>query len=982
MNKKLQNPAKVACPLAVAVALSVPLLTLPSALAQDTSAPTEPAKLEKMVVTGSNIQSADAAGSLTVTTVDLAEPANVGFPRVADVLRVKLPQYGGVGFVNEGFGNGGDGSSGIALRGLPASATLVLVNGRRTTAADLNLIPEAAIERVEILNDGASAIYGTDAVAGVVNIILRTDFTGLKLDAYYANTWSTDVSERKFMALWGGGNEKSKFVLSAEYSASNDQLARDRKVSGELVASTSTSNPGRFLNAAPATTHNYTNALGEVSTVVDWMPLRWSVNPNVTRGLSNVTQIASIYPGIFDPLAVADTTTATSSSQATQMRNAEEARLNALLNAATGGNSPLLYGPHQSVVPGFPGGYFPYGLWTTGYRPHEKYGASLFGEHKIFEDNLKSFVEAYYMRNKSSFFLAPSPLANRNLPTANYWLQTVFPGLAANQNLTYSYRPVEMGPREYVNDFETFHGVAGLKGQIGQSTWNWELAFLWDRVENDQRESGGVIADEYARLLGLTTADAWNPLGYTPPAGGISYVNSPATIAAFSAAATEKTVASTMGLGGKINGDVFTIPGGPGAIAAAIGAETRREKLDYEPDYAVRNGLIFPFNVIQPLKAQRDVNSVFGEVKIPVFGEDFKVPGFNALSFIAAARYEDYSDVGDTGFKPRVSFRWLPLPDSEELTIKGSYAQGYIAPGFGDLYQEPGQDFIEVMNPRTGTREQPTEAVMTIGNPHLKPEEAESWLIGFLYSPKYVKGLTVGADYYYIRQTGIPFASAAYTVQQWASYPDNAANPFGPNALPSAVNPLGAQVEFNPDGTLYQIRNVGPINSGERLTDGIDLHASQAIETDVGKFTISGQAARVITFEQEDFPGAGKIDYLGRYWGEGAALNDVGFPEWRANISLSYEYKRFNAALGWNYVSGYVENDPNTGLDRPVDDYYTFDVRLGFKIPWAETDFMFGINNLADQEPPKVYASFENGYDRRIGDIRGRMYFLSLSKTF
>jgi iron complex outermembrane receptor protein len=975
MNKNVQSPIKIAFGLAVTVALSVPLLSLPSALAQGTNAPTEPTKMEKMVVTGSNIQSADAAGSLTVTTVDLAEPANVGYPRVADVLRVKLPQYGGPGFVNEAFGNGGDGSSGISLRGLPASATLVLVNGRRTSSSDLNLIPEAAIEKVEVLNDGASAIYGSDAVAGVVNIILKKDFTGLKLDASYINTFDTDISERKFTALWGGGNEKSKFVLSAEYSASNDQLARDRKVSASLVASTSTSNPGRFLNAANLGTHQVI-AGGETNDVPNGMALRWSVNPNVTRGLTNAAQVASIYGegGVFDPLAVVNTAAATSSAQATQMRNAEEARLNGLLGA----NSPILYGPHQSVVPGFPGGYFPYGLWTTGYRPHEKYGTSMSGDYKIFGDNLDSFVEAYYVRNKSSFFLAPSPLANRNLPTDNYWVQTVFPGLANNGNLTYSYRPVEMGPREYINDFQEFHGVAGLKGQVGQSTWNWEVSMLWDRWQNDQTESGGVTASEYNRLLGLTTPDAWNPFGYTPPAGGISLVNSADTIAAFSAVGTEKSVYTTMAFGGKADGEVVKIPGG--AIRAAFGAETRREKYDYEPDYAIRNGLIFPFNQLPPLTAGRDIDSGFGEVLIPIFGEDFKIPAFNALSVSTAIRYEDYSDVGDTGVKPRVSMRWSPL-EGDEITIKGSYAQGYIAPGFGDLYAQPGQDFIEVVNPITGTREQPTDAVLTIGNPKLKPEEAESWLVGFIYAPKYAKGLSIGANYYRIGQSGIPFSSAAYIVQQWASYPNNAANPFGKNAVPSAANPLGAQVEMNADGTLKQVRNVGPINSGNRLTDGIDLVASQVIETDVGKFTITGQATRMLTFKQEDFPGAGTIDYLGRYWGEGAALQDVGFPEWRANLGLSYDYKRFNAAVGWNYVCGYNESSPTDG-ERSVRSYQTFDIRLGFKIPWAEAELMFGINNLADEQPPRVDSSFENAYDRRIADIRGRMYFLSLSKTF
>jgi iron complex outermembrane receptor protein len=386
----------------------------------------------------------------------------------------------------------------------------------------------------------------------------------------------------------------------------------------------------------------------------------------------------------------------------------------------------------------------------------------------------------------------------------------------------------------------------------------------------------------------------------------------------------------------------------------------------------------------------RDSLGYFGELLIPVFGEDLKIPAFSSLSLSAAARYEDFSDVGDTGVKPRFSFRWQPI--DKQFTIRGSYAEGFIAPAFGDLYQLPGQNFIELYNPYTALREQPEDAVLEIGNRGLKPIEAESMMIGGVFEPDFLKGFTLGVDYYRIKQTGIPFSSAQYIVNQWYLYnplnPRDPTNPFGPTAAPSAVNPLGAQVELNTSDEISQIRNVGPINSGTRLTDGIDVNVAKRFETDIGTFTLAGQATRILTFEQEDFPGAGAIDYLGRYWPNGAALDDVSFPEWRANVTLTYEYKRWTAAFAWNYVCSY-EEDPSAeafvGPDsyiRKVDAYNSFDLRLGFKIPKVEADLMVGVNNLLDEMPPLVESSFENGYDRRVGDIRGRMVFVSLSKEF
>ena len=933
----------------------------------------EPAELRETVVTGTRLTQAEAEGSLSVTAVDPSQPANALYPTVSDVLRVKLPQYGGAGIINQGYGNGGNGASTVSLRGLPSNATLVLVNGRRTSTSDLNLIPEAAIEKIEILNDGAGAIYGSDAVAGVVNIILRKDFNGAKFDVRYGNTFENDISERRFSAVVGTSTETTRMLASAEYSAANTQFSIDRPRSrpeGDDISATS--NPGTFTPSGAAGFGTHT--VGALN-VPNAYALRWSLVPGNTTGLVDPSQI----PAGFNPVVFANTTSAQSSAEALAIRNALEESLNAALPA----NSPVRYGPSPSLLPGVDAG-FPYGVYTYSYRPHERYGTSLSADHQLFGENLSVFMEGYYMHNESENALAPSPLSGRTLTPGNYWYNTVFGGMATN-NLTVGYRPVELGPRITETDFESFHGVAGFKGRILESTWNWETSFLFDRTHYIERQTGGVLASVYDSLLaGTTAATAWNPFGYTP-IGGSAVVNPQSMIDSLAGEATVEDVTSIIGGAINVNGEIIEIPGG--ALEIALGAEMRRESEDYIPDFAIQNGSVFPFNIQGPMIADRDVYSFYGELLIPIVDEDMDVPLVNSLSVNVAARYEDYDDVGDTGIKPRVNFRWEPL--GTEITVRGSYAEGFSAPGFFDLYQLPGQDFLELLNPLTGSKIQPSDAVYTIGNPELKPSEAETWLIGAVYSPQWLKNFSIGGNYYRIEQTGIPFASAQYVVNQWAAAgaDANPNNPYGANALPSPANPLGAQVILDEQGELQQINNVGPINTGERFTDGIDLLASQGFVTDIGTFTLAGQATRILTFEQENFPGAGKVRYLDRYFTTGAAMDNVGFPEWRANVTLSYEWERLTAAIAWNFVGGYdedvsqgnYESDPEI---RRVDDYITWDVRLGYRVPVVEVDLAVGINNILDEEPSLVQSSFEGNYDRSIGDIRGRMYFISASKTF
>jgi iron complex outermembrane receptor protein len=988
---------------AITVGLGFQLIQMPALWAQSSASETK--SLESTIVIGSLLTGAEAEGALSVTPIDLASPVNSGFVNLSDVFRLKLPQLGGTGNSNEGFGNPGTGQSFVSLRGLPGDATLLLVDGRRTSTSDLNMIPQAAIESIEVLNDGAGAIYGTDAVAGVVNIKLKKKFQGTEFRAFYGNTMDKDISQRRFQVNFGTSTQRTRAFFSAEYNAANDLLSIDRERSFPSGSNVSpTSNPGLFYDKRSFGSHSAVSASGEVTDIPDGISLRWTPAYANTRGLTNASQVPTFTGPVpssvmvggvafpiavsgnrFDPSAYVDTSKATSLDQRFQAQAAAEAALRGILPA----NAQLRYGGNESLVPGTDPG-FPYGYYTTAYRPHDRYGFDTSVAHQIYEEHLEVFADAYYMSNQSSYTLAPGPLSGRTMSSGNYWWQQIFPGTPATDEFNFSYRPVEIGPRVYDDLFQSIHTVAGLRGRIGESTWDWEIAMLYDRTQNDSVLKGGVLLDKYqAALDSGSLASSFNPFGYTP-IGGASEVNGSGVLNTFKGSATRQIVNSVQQLDGLVRGEVFDLPGG--AIQASLGAQTRRDSEDVSPDFALQNELIAPFNLESKWAAARHTDSVYSEVQVPIFGNDLRFTGMESLTVGTAVRYEQFSDVGDTGARPRVNFRWQPI--DRQLVIRGSYGQGFIAPSLNSLYAPPGQDFNEVYNPITGLRTQPQNGVMMSNNPNLKPQEAENWLIGAKFAPNLLEGFTVGLDYYKITQSRIPFSSAQYAVNQWAlaGGSANPNNPYGAAASPSAANPLGAQVELDSTtGDIAQIRNIGSFNTGTRSTDGIDLSMTQVIDTSMGKVFLAGNATKMLSLSMENFPGSAPIAYLGRFWGDGAAMGDLGFPEYRATASVAWEYERYYAAVAWNYTSGYSEDlsgqnfetiDGNPPDIRAGRDYNTIDLRTRYTIPRVEAALSFGINNVFDERPPAFFSALESNIDRQFADLRGRFYYLELSKKF
>lgn len=957
-----------------AFALFIGAAVVPLAVAQTTAPKPEEGqetlKLEKFEVTGSRLTGAAVEGSLSVSLYKLDDLQNSGYSNFGEMLRRKLPQFGGgTGTVNEGFGNGGSGAATISLRSLPLSATLFLIDGRRTNA-DMNLIPDAAIERVEVLNDGASAVYGSDAVAGVINVIMKRNYEGAQLTTRYANTTDTDVGEFKVGLVAGGQMGKTSLTLAVQHNTRNTLFHKDRAVSlpaGDSVSGAS--NPGLFTPVATSAQRVAANATiagdpGHTAGVTNTnvlVALRWYVD---TSG-ANITAASGLGQPGFNPVVFMTQPATMSVTDRNNARNAEEIRLNGLM-AST---SNVRYGPNKVLLPGINPG-MPFGYFTFGFRPQEATNISLTTDTQI-SDNLRFYADVLLSRNESINQLAASPLAGRTVTATNFWVQQVFPG--ATNNFGFAYRPLELGPRITFNRFENVAITSGFEGKVDK--WTWDVSFKRDEWKAVSLQTGGVDSALYnAALAGTTATTAWNPFTFTPLFSVTNpNANNQALVRTFSRSASSTSRYSLDIVEASLSGELMELAGG--SVNSALGFEYRREKQDYLPNRDLQLGTIFPFNLESPFKGDREIKSIYAEVNIPVI---------KTFDIGAAGRIEEFNDVGRTDIKPRLSARWTPLGD--ELTVRGSWAQGFVAPSIRALDAgSPSQSFTELFNPVTGVRTQATQGSIFIGNPGLQPSESDSYLFGVIYSPKAVKGLSVGFNYYRIEQTNVPFSSDQYIVNQWfAAGPTNPANPYGPTAGRSAQNPLGSQVELNPDGSLRQVRNVGSINTGQRNTDGLDFFANYIHKNQLGTWTWDASFTKVLTFEMENFPGAGLIDYLDGYWPGGSALGNYGFPIWKGSTSLNWKQDRYSASINYNYVDGYNEIGvfATTADDKRIPAYATFDVRFSYNVPVVDVQITAGLNNAFDKQPPFVASSFESQSDRAITDLRGRMFFVEASKKF
>src|SRR5881392_1933707 len=791
------------------------------------------AEVERVIVTGSNIPTAEETGPNPVDTYRPQDIEKLGIRNATD-LQEFIPQEAG-GTVNLNIGNGGDGTVQFNLRGLLPKETLVLIDGKRVAygslgaagfsgGPDINLIPFSMVDHVDILKDGASAVYGSDAISGVVNFFLVHKFRGLEIGGTYGNTnlgASNEMGEWEAWLKAGTGDDKTDIVVIADFwQRTGGVSSRDRDISsnGFFIPfggfdARSGNFPGRvqgrrllpsmFFGPGGLPQFGVNTPLPHSAPNVRSSPFYkspYAVNPNAYPGA----------PGIHNPVQQFD-------QFGTQYK----------------GGGDYFFFNFAAFTPALPPGdrQVYYGSFTRDLC--DKY-LTVFADFKYarsyFDSSLAAvpFTPDPFKNASTSTFFSPSgisvPLTNPFNPftVADATIPNFFPPTPGNPT---GGLPVTTGVRfRGINDTGPRHEQFtywdqlfdfGLRGEMGEfgdyfKTWSWELGFRYSRNEG-QDLSRGEVSQPGLRDALLDT----NPATAFDPFLNFHGQNTPAAIA--------RTYVTLHNSGeyelpiyyATFNGDLFNLPAGP--ISFAIGGEYDAPRFNRD-----RDALNQTFNSIgstdgQSFRVNRDVWGIYEEVRVPFTSPTWNFPGFYSFEVDFAEREEWYSNntssVLPSGVfagqpsahtkynaqKPKVSIRWQPLDPKYigAVTLRGSYTEAFHAPTLSELTPASSQNFPVVADPFSSQTEPQIEERI-LGNPNLHPEVAYEWTYGIVYSPKWIKGLTLSADWWHIDMRDIVTTLGAQTTIELFGNQTNGPRVFrAPSTIPGELGPITVIIDPN-----------------------------------------------------------------------------------------------------------------------------------------------------------------------------------------
>lgn len=995
-----------------------------SAAAQESADAT---KVEEIVVVGSQIKGAKTTAALPVSVLDSNQIAATGAVSGDDLFR-SIPQMGDV-FINPSNApqtsnsTRGDVNS-INLRSLGVGNTLVLLNGRRLVSHptsqssgtvpllgyNANAIPTANLERLEVLRDGAAAIYGADAVAGVVNTVLQTDFDGVTVDTQYG--WAEGTHRKEYSSnIFAGRNfaeGRGNISLNGNFTWRTAQRPSDRPYTAtqdlrplfagyaDYAASSAPDNRGNQNSFANFTVFGATSAIRQGTTALTTAAGATHVQPNTIAGCA--TQLGN-------GLCLGTGNLATGST-------ANAYRYNAPQNDAT------------TIAPEI-----------------ERQNLFLNGHYDI-SDTLTAYGElGFYHATSEGLTTQGTSLVAIGVPASNYWNPfgpVTFANGQANPNrlpnltnvsvngaaVTFTnYRLNDLGPSKIeVENYQT-RFLGGLKGD--KWGWSWDSAILYSKADAKD-ESDGIDSQKLAAQLALSTPDAYNPFngGCLNGEGGRDCT--PSSQAALDAIRfrlkRHSTTTLTLADFKVSKPDLVNLWAGPVGVAAGVEFrhETQQDRRDPMLDGRTpftdpvtkntSNSNVTGVNDTPSTKGSRDVGSAFVEFAVPLVSPDMNIPLVRRVDVQLAGRFENYSDFGSVA-KPKVAVAWDVI---DGVRFRGSWQQGFRAPNlettnpFSYSRTNTVTDYYrceaDLRAGRISTFTACSRGVgirfTTAGNPDLKAEESESYSVGAVLQPTFIPEqfgrFTLTVDRWQIKQEGIvgTLGSTNGAIQDYLFRLNGSNNPAVIRAAPTVddvafFNGTG----LTPVGQILEIRDQFK-NLQPQTVSGIDFGLNWTLRTEnLGRFSVNVDGTFMDKYSQQLSPpiaalfearASGKINRATPLTDPGDLLKKNGKPKWKWNTSATWRDGPYQVGASVIYTGSVLDTDFLSSSGEPwrVKPLTTVNLYGQYRFEqdgWAkDTRVRVGARNIFDKDPPLS----SSGYIGSLYNPYARYWYVSVSKSF
>jgi outer membrane receptor protein involved in Fe transport len=1048
-------PNRAACGLLVLLASTGWAQTAPT-----TAVPTEATttdvlvKLETYTVTGSNIKRLDFEKTLPVTVLDTEQMEFRDASQASDLL-TSLPQVTGLPG-NEtatlGATARGDNAT-VSLRGVASSNTLILLNGRRlpyhpisqseagvpTLSTNVNQLPNRGLDRVDVLRDGSSSIYGSDAVAGVINYMTRRDFRGTELALRFGETRYGDGQEFRATLTHGldFANGRGHAMIVADLYTRAAMYARDRDFAAEADLSYRAPAPWNVSTSTTFNARSATTEFGNYST--------GTVNSSGVFTASRPTGVPSTLVSSAGTFYLVPTTTGVG------FQTTSPSRSGITHDYYWNNNAYRVIQPKSERT----------NLYAN--ADYELNSAvTLFGEFSFYQSDSLTYREPDGITASTDGDIIVPATNPYNPFGTRFWSTTGTANVDGTPRLTgtpaavriTNKRLTDLATRTATVTNDIWRGVVGARGKLS-GTWTWESAALYGESRVTDDEAGPSRKSLLQNAINQNDpALAFNPFTRTFAVQGGAlvvtgpYVNPESVQSVFRSRYIRQGITKLGSVDIRATGDVVALWGG-NTLGAAVGAEYRREVYDdFRPPYAGLNpagsGLatdtndFLGFSPNSDTHGQRHVTAGYAEAVVPLVGNSFKLPLVHSLELTAAVRLEDYTDFGKTT-KPKAGLNWRPVPWA---MVRASYNEGFHAPNLAQLFSGT---LIRTATGSTDTYRSTVTGLTTdgpsnrrsvaSGNLDLQPEESKGKSAGLVVEVPVIKGLAFSADYWEISQTNVIASSgsiaddtqallaatqAALGSGQNISAIDLGSGTAAYKGDPSVVRLAVTQADrdfftaYNasrPSGNqravvgAIDILRTSYFNRASQFVNGFDFDLNYRFpRSTFGNFIMSTNWSYLNDFHAYDAAGATRTD-LRRT--NSAAVGGAS-PEWRGTVALSWKRQAWGAGVSAYYLGNYTDSGATTtqttyeSLGSPgyiapvftnggyvyryvVQDSISYNAYVSYRFKsksrWiGDTSVRFGVVNVLDEVPP--LSSDSRGYDPAVYNLmaRGRAWSFQLTR--